>query len=187
MFCKKCGKEIDDNAKFCMHCGNSINEEAKNEDEKNDKVNKILEDINKETKNKSNKKGLKLIIIAIIVLAIIIAIVMFVINSGVNLKSAYNKVLDQNSSYSKYMTLASDNSYIEIDTNPSDKDDYYSYDAFELVKAMNKELGFSESLENKMLHTRSLDGKQSDKANNVEVTWTYHPDKGLEIQYTKSK
>ena len=112
---------------------------------------------------------------------------MFAINSGVNLKSAYNKVLDQNSSYSKYMTLASDNSYIAIDTNPNDKDDYYSYDAFELVKAMNKELGFSESLENKMLHTRSLDGKQSDKANNVEVTWTYHPDKGLEIQYTKSK
>lgn len=187
MLCKNCGKEIDDNAKFCMNCGNSINEEIQNEDEKNDKVNKILEDINKDTENKYNKKGMKIIIFIIAIIAIIIAIACFKGNSGVNLKNIYNKFLNQKSSYSKYMKLASDNSYINIDTNPNDTEDYSSIDGFELVKLMNKELGFSEALENKMLHTRSVDGKQSEKVNNIEATWTYHPDKGLEIQYTKFK
>jgi hypothetical protein len=123
----------------------------------------------------------------IIILAVVIVIVMLNIDAGVNLKRTYNKVLNQDPSYSRFMSLASDYSYIAIDTNPNDKDDYYSAAATKLVQAMNKELGFSESLYNKMIHTRSLDGKQSDEANGIEVTWTYHPDDGLEIQYTKMK
>lgn len=188
MFCKNCGKEIDDNTKFCMNCGSSVNgDNKKQEDEKNEKVNKILEDINKDTKKEANHKIFKVVIIIGVIIAIIVGVTLMLKNKGINLKKAYNKVLDENSAYSKFINIASDNSYIEIDTNPNDIDDYYSAEAWNLVKAMNKELGFPESLENKMAHTRSLDGKQSDKINDIEVTWTYHPNDGLEIQYTKSK
>lgn len=185
MFCKNCGKEIDDNAKFCMNCGNSINEDNNNKE--NDKVNKILENLNNDTKKKPSNKIFKLLIIVGFIVAIIIIVTLMITNKGVNLKKVYSKVLEENSAYSKFINIASDNSYIEIDTNPNDSDDYYSAEAWELVKKMNQELGFPESLDNKMAHTRSMDGKQSDKVNDIEVTWTYHPDNGLEIQYTKSK
>ena len=37
MYCNNCGKQIDDNAKFCPYCGNNFNsEEVKNTDIKND-------------------------------------------------------------------------------------------------------------------------------------------------------
>lgn len=32
MFCKKCGKENDSNAKFCAFCGCNIGEEVKEEE-----------------------------------------------------------------------------------------------------------------------------------------------------------
>ena len=188
MFCKNCGKEIDNNAKFCMYCGKSINEEDNKE---NDKVNK------KEDTDKMFYSIIMGVIVIVAIIAIIIAIILVsdntVKNSNktkeVNLREVYSEVLLENREYSKFINIASDNSYIEIDTKPNniDGDDYYFEDAWKLVKAINKKLGFNESLENKMEHTRSLDGKQSEKSNNIEVTWTYHPNNGLEIQYTKSK
>ena len=33
MFCKKCGREISDNAKFCPYCGQSTNKEVYNVEE----------------------------------------------------------------------------------------------------------------------------------------------------------
>ena len=30
MFCKKCGKEIDDNASFCINCGETVEKEVNN-------------------------------------------------------------------------------------------------------------------------------------------------------------
>ena len=38
MFCKNCGKEIDDNSKFCMFCGVTLNEE--NIEEKSETIEK---------------------------------------------------------------------------------------------------------------------------------------------------
>lgn len=184
MFCKNCGKELEDNARFCAYCGSQINETEKNENDKNEKIDKILEDIDKETKNKSNKKRPKR---AILLGIIVVIAIMLITNSGVDMRRVYNKVLKENSSYAKYLDIASDNSYIEIDTNPSNRDDYYSEVAWDLIRAVNKEFGFSESLESRMSHTRALDGKQSEKINGIDVTWTYHPNQGLEVQYSKSK
>ena len=36
-----------------------------------------------------------------------------------------------------------------------------------------------------MGETRSMDGRQSDENDKYKVTWTYHPDKGLEVMYEK--
>jgi hypothetical protein len=33
MFCKNCGKEIDDKAAFCVHCGVAVNEKEKEKEE----------------------------------------------------------------------------------------------------------------------------------------------------------
>ena len=44
--------------------------------------------------------------------------------------------------------------------------------------------GTAEALNSKMNKTRALDGTMSEENNKVEVSWTYHPDDGLEVIYT---
>ena len=84
-----------------------------------------------------------------------------------------------------YYEIASDNSYIIIDTNPYDIDDFYVAEANQLIKDANVTLGFSEALYEKMGQTRSMDGRQTEENDNFAVSWTYHPDKGLNVMYEK--
>lgn len=86
--------------------------------------------------------------------------------------------------------VGSDGSYLSIDSNPYDVDDkksgsseYFS-EAWEAVKNINKELGFTDAVNKKMGETSSLDGRQSESINGVNLSWKYHPDKGMEIMYT---
>ena len=82
-----------------------------------------------------------------------------------------------------YATVASDGSYLSIDTNPKDKDDYTDYAAYLSLYLINEKLGLPDSLMEDMGHTSSLDGKQTETFEDVTVTWKYHPDRGLEVTY----
>ncbi len=84
-----------------------------------------------------------------------------------------------------YYEIASDESYIKIDTNPYDIEDFYAEEASQLVADVNAALGFSESLYEKMNTTRALDGRQTDENDNFTVSWSYHPDNGLAVLYEK--
>jgi hypothetical protein len=98
--------------------------------------------------------------------------------------SAYNnatKMLEE--SGSSYYEIASDDSYIKIDTNPADMDDFYDPESTQLIQDVNTELGFPESLYEKMTSTSALDGIQTDENDYFTVRWSYHPDHGLEIMY----
>lgn len=86
-----------------------------------------------------------------------------------------------------YCKIASDGSYLEIDSNPGDYDDYTRYDALQYIKDINTALGFPDSLYKKMLKTRALDGTQHDENDRVKVSWTYHPDHGIEVLYEKKQ
>jgi hypothetical protein len=79
--------------------------------------------------------------------------------------------------------IASDGSWMEIDTNPYDIDDYYNSTALSKIKSINSDLGFSSSVYQEMLETRALDGRQSATSGKYTVTWTYHPDDGMEVMY----
>lgn len=57
--------------------------------------------------------------------------------------------------------------------------------ALEAIKYANKELGFNTSLYSKMLQTNALMGRQSEENDKYKVSWTYHPDDGLEVTYEK--
>lgn len=46
-------------------------------------------------------------------------------------------------------------------------------------------LGFSPAVYERMNRTRALDGTQSATADGVNVTWTYHPDNGLEAVFER--
>lgn len=45
------------------------------------------------------------------------------------------------------------------------------------------DLGFSSAVRERMARTRALDGTQDASGHNVNVTWTYHPDTGLQMVF----
>lgn len=57
--------------------------------------------------------------------------------------------------------------------------------ALEAIKYANEALGFNGSLYNRMLETSALMGRQSEENSRYKVSWTYHPDDGLEVTYEK--
>lgn len=93
---------------------------------------------------------------------------------------------DMFSNYSSLIgaTLASDGSYLELDTNPYDFDDFSMASILSRIEEANTKLGFSDALYRKMINTSALQGRQHDENDIVTVEWTYHPDNGLEVIYT---
>lgn len=102
-----------------------------------------------------------------------------VLPAGPDLQGLYNDYCS-----SSFADLASDGSYLYVDTNPSDKDDHTDYEAYLAIMSINEALGLPESVLNRMNQTRSLDGVQSYSTDDLEIMWSYHPDRGLEVSYT---
>ena len=94
------------------------------------------------------------------------------------LEEAYNLYCD-----SEYATLAYDNSYLEIDDNPDDYDDYYIEEADNAIISINTYLGFPDSVRERMWETSYSDGTQTATSGDYTVSWTFHPDEGLEVTY----
>lgn len=88
--------------------------------------------------------------------------------------------------------VASDNSYLELDSDPYDigSDDYewlYYYNLFDnAVKSIHKDIGLPESLLKRMNQTSFIMGRQTEyyPDKGFSVSWRYHPDYGLEVVYT---
>jgi len=99
--------------------------------------------------------------------------------AGPDFIALYNQYCD-----SSYATVASDGSYLSIDTNPSDIDDYTDSDALEAIMNVNTALGLPDSVMEKIGNTRAMDGMQTAEGDGVEISWTYHPDNGLEVIYS---
>ena len=57
--------------------------------------------------------------------------------------------------------------------------------ALKAIQYANEELGFNDSVYSQMLNTSALMGRQSAETDKYRVSWTYHPDDGLEVTYEK--
>lgn len=88
-----------------------------------------------------------------------------------------------NSVNSYYCVLSADKKSLSVDTNPLNIDDYYSSIATQAIKDINEALDLPDSLWTEMSKTRALDGRQSETFDVITVTWSYHPDNGLEVIY----
>ncbi len=174
-FCSKCGSNVQPGLKFCNNCGQPVS-----------------------SYDKEKKKIIPIIIgIGATLLFALIIILVIVFLSGVKKDIDKPKKTNFNDKYgdiyyASWCEIASDGSYIRIDTNPSDIDDEdfdYSYyqntftPANNAIEQINKDLGFSEALKNKMSNTSAMQGVQSDSNEKYKVSWSYHPDKGLEVIY----
>lgn len=85
--------------------------------------------------------------------------------------------------------IGEDGSYLMADTNVYDIEDYSNLAIWNSIKDMNRQLGLPYSLDKDMELTTWSMGRQNKvfEASGVEVTWTYHPDKGLEVTYKRIK
>ncbi len=86
------------------------------------------------------------------------------------LKSAANRCK------SIFTELSSDGKSIIMDAYGE-----YDFTSVADVKTIISCLGLPESLYEEMSHTTALMGRQSDKFENFEVSWSYHPDNGLDV------
>lgn len=135
----------------------------------------------------SKKKTLFVIIALVLVVALI-----FGINSFN--RNFFDRVVHQMMKDNRYAdnTRAADGSYLKIDTNPNNEDDdsiFYNVavaqDSLNAIKFVNEKLGFPDSLYQKMISTTALMGRQTEENKKFVVSWSYHPDKGLEVMYEK--
>ena len=82
-------------------------------------------------------------------------------------------------------SIGDDGSYLSADTNVLDLDNYSNSSILFSIQEMNKNLGLPDSLWNDMLQTTWSMGRQEEtyESIGIKVSWTYHPDKGLEVTY----
>ena len=128
-------------------------------------------------KNQFTEK--KLIILGgIVIAAVILALVIFV-------PSKFERVRNECLKIAGMVTGSGD--YFMIDTYP---EGIYVFPdtqekALEAIKYANEELGFNGSVYSQMMKTTALMGRQSAENDKYRVSWTYHPDDGLEVTYEK--
>lgn len=176
--CSKCGKDLSSAEKFCPKCGSKNNEYSED-----------LETLKRNVKNPRNilKSKILLIIGLVLIIAIIVVVIVLATREpdkeeeeeSISFKRIYRKI--DGDGY--YVELASDNSYLKVDTNPLDLDDFSASEGWNMIQSINEELDLPESLEQKMGQTRSIDGRMSQEFDDVIVSWTYHPNSGLEVLY----
>ena len=173
--CGKCGTELRDGQEFCPKCGQKAGLQI------DSNVNSAISQFNSDVNKANNKKNKKPIVIGLIAVAVVVVGVLVFGKGGIgtkNFKDMYSDIADES-----WCTIASDGSYMKIDTNPYDKDDYCDTTAYYKLKTINSDLGFSSALFEEMGQTRALDGRQSESNDKYEVSWSYHPDNGLEAMY----
>ena len=122
MFCKHCGKEIDDDSSFCRHCGAKINIESENENhvkENNEKQPdlKAKSPQKNDTNNISEGRGGCLIVFLIIILiGLVFLFIYFFSNGSCNACVVANKDGDGNYSPQVFSRAATNND-ISVDFN----------------------------------------------------------------------
>ena len=176
-FCAYCGAHLGETDTFCPKCGRKKDELDGRDWHKAEAI---------QTKLHGKSKTLWFVAVAALLVLCIGSILIFAKTRGPNFKKLYR-------AYCKtyWADVGSDGSYLYIDTNPQDKDDSgLAYpEAAEAIRNINDALGIPESVINEMGQTTFLDGKQTEtfEKQKVSISWRYHPDKGLEVTYTKLK
>lgn len=88
------------------------------------------------------------------------------------------------------VSVSDDGSYMTIDNNPLNLKGgsiIFNEAGLNHVKLTHKALGLPDWLYEEMINTRALDGRQKEVFDDVTVTWSYHPNQGLEVIYRTNR
>lgn len=162
--CPECKKKISDQASACNRCGYPIS---------------AIDRASLPKEKKHQKRNGFVIIFCICIISIVIGCVVLV----TPVKEDRNAFEHLPSYTDKYCDISDDGSYMIIDTNPADIDNYFDSTAYGYIKKVNEELGFSSSLIEKMDETKLIDGRMEEKCDGYSVSWIFNPARGLEVIY----
>ena len=187
-FCQKCGAPLEEGKAFCSSCGNKVDLQV------DAQVRSAISQFNANIQKKSllkNKKALIGVGLGVITLVVILVLALGGGKENSNDRNRNFRQMYGDLEKNNWCTIASDGSYMMIDTNPNDIDSDYAYTIYSsttlpannAIERINKELGFSDALMAKMNTTTWSMGRQTDSNSKYTVSWTYHPDKGLEVMY----
>lgn len=137
-------------------------------------------------KKKFSKKKIGIIGAVVAIVAIIIAVSL--------IPSKFDRVTSECVHIAGF--AATGDNYFRLETIPDDWDNMdptvraimlsgHQEAVLEAVKYANEELGFPGSVYSDMLRTTALVGRQVEENDKYKVSWTYHPDDGLTVTYTK--
>ena len=125
---------------------------------------------------------------AFIVLIIIIVAFSDIFDSlkGPNLSTIYTEHCEP-----EWADLEDGGDCLKIDSNPNDTYDspFVYIDAYDAVEKINEDLGIPSYVWKDMERTRGVDGRQSERFEDLGITvsWSYHPNTGFEVTYRKIK
>lgn len=160
-----------------------INNEATLAEPPKDKIEQIAQKLNMSKK--------KLIIFGAVAILVVIAIIITIIA----IPSHFERVKNEAMNIAGQISYRGDDNFT-IDTYPYEDTKLSSAtiallapdsqrNALEAIKYVNEELGFNGAVYNRMMETNALMGRQSEENDKYRVSWTYHPDEGLEVTYEK--
>lgn len=199
-FCPKCGlKKCEENKKQCFNCGIELLKDQDFCPNCGKPVNVLyqqptnMSDPPVENENKKKKSKIIIIIVSAVVATSILlgAIVGVVIFSSDLFKKDFVDMYSELET-NEWCTIDRDGKWMKLDSNPDDIDSddlgtsyYYGFmkPCCDEIEKINLELGFTSALMEKMDNTTWSQGVQTEENDDYKVTWTYHPDKGLEVMY----
>lgn len=187
MFCVKCGSQLPDGALFCGDCGNKVGETPDNFNSVSAEMPSPVENIEEPAKKPKVSKKKLAVIGGIAVIIIAIALIIFI-------PSKFERVKDGCLDITGILTGSGD--HFTIDTYPDIYENMdettksflsptWQEEALAAIQYANEEFGFDGSVYSRMMETSALMGRQSEENDKYRVSWTYHPDDGLEVTYEK--
>lgn len=177
--CPECGKEISDRAAACPNCGCPV--EIAQPVQKTDEREEVPHRFEAQEKVAKRKRVL------LVGGAVLFFVVLFVgaAVSGVVSRSPKHDLHNLTGIIKGGDTcvIAEDGKSMKVDTNPDNVSGKNYGSVLADIQTINEQLGLPSSLIDKMEGTRALDGRQEETYGKVAVSWTYHPDSGLEVLY----
>ena len=169
-FCRKCGKALAPDMLLCPACGLPLYDRTEDPPD---------------TPKPESRKAARAVLLSIIALSVVLLLAILWIY---NRQSVFQKAIEDaggKNHVGEWAVASGDGKSLRVDTNPADEPNFYDPDALSAIEKINSALGLPDSLLQKMNATRAVDGRLTERYGRIKVSWTYHPDRGLEIVYER--
>ena len=105
-------------------------------------------------------------------------------------ETVFEELLPEDMLKLTFYNLLDGGNCLKVDTNPFNTGSLMGNVGerdLSVIKTLNEKLKLPKSLTEKMAQTRAIDGRLTEQIGDLEISWTYSPESGLEAIYEKIK